>query len=108
MANITPGQTLTTFTGDITDGSNQILSPSASLISYQYYQISITGPTGSIPPDTIINGFITGPTGIVMNNNATSNGTATFSVIAPPIQREDVDFVAKARSSTANKYIGWT
>jgi hypothetical protein len=105
MTNISPGQVLTTFTGTLTQGSNQITSPSVTPTSYQYYPISVTGPTGAIPVNTFINSF-TGPV-VIMNNNATTGGTATFNVLAPGIQREDVDFLTTARRSTTNRSLGW-
>jgi hypothetical protein len=107
MANISPGTVLTTFTGTLTQGSNQITSPSVTPTSYQYYPISVTGPIGAIPANTIINGFATGPTAVVMNNNATTGGTATFNVLAPGIQRKDLDFLTIARSGTTNRNLGW-
>jgi hypothetical protein len=107
MANISSGQVLSTFTGTLTQGSNQITSPVGPPLSYQYYPIFVTGPTGAIPANTIINSFTTGPTAVVMNNNATAAGTATFNVLAPRIQREDLDFLTIASSSTTNRSLGW-
>jgi hypothetical protein len=107
MANISSGTILTSFTGTLTQGSNQITSPSVAPSSYQYYPISVTGPIGAIPANTIINSFTTGPTAVVMSNNATTGGNATFNVLAPGIQREDVDFIKAARTSTTNRNLGW-
>ena len=105
MANISPGQVLTTFTGTLTQSSNTITSPSTLPTAYQYYKIIVSGGTGTIPPNTYISSAA-GPS-ITMSKNALTDGTATFSVIAMGIQREDIDFLAVARSINTNRNLGW-
>jgi len=100
MANISPGQVLTTFTGTLTQNSNTITSPTPPPTAYQYYTIVASG----IPSGTYISS--TTPS-LIMSKTASTTGTATFSVIATGIQQIDVNFVKDAQNINTNRRLGW-
>jgi hypothetical protein len=102
MANISPGQVLTTFTGTLTQSSNTITSPTPPPTAYQYYTIVASG--GTIPSGTYISS--TTPS-LTMSKTASTTGTATFSVIATGIQQIDVNFVKAAQNINTNRRLGW-
>lgn len=105
MANISPGQVLTTFTGTLTQNSNTITSPTPPPTAYQYYTIVASGGSeGTIPSGTYISS--TTPS-LTMSKTASTTGTATFSVIATGIQQIDVNFVKAAQNIKTNRRLGW-
>jgi hypothetical protein len=82
MTNITPGQVLTTFTGNITQSSNVISLPSPMPTAYQYYPIAVSSGTGSISSNTIINNFLQIPSAI-SSSYAVNLSSNTMSVTFP-------------------------
>lgn len=107
MADITAGQIVATFIGDISNNST-LISNIASMpsSSYRYYNLTITDNTGTIQTGSIISSFGSGQ--ITMNKAAQSTRTSVnFNIVTPAITRKDQDFEKVARSGITNKTIGW-